>query len=109
MIILRILMFITMIISSLATPVLNMVDRSKLKCTVCINALKSMTPSYHPSDFSFKSIRICNSFNDTFQQIACGEILFKNAKQFVKDQINKVLPITSCINSGVNCENEKKE
>jgi hypothetical protein len=102
--ILRIIIFMMMIVSSVTRPLFNMIDRrNQLTCSVCMTALKteSIMPSDNPTDFSFKSIKICNAVIDSIQRVACGETLLKNAKQFVKDQMNKVLPMTSCINAGV--------
>jgi hypothetical protein len=102
--ILRIIIFMMMIVSSVTRPLFNMIDRrNQLTCSVCMTALKteSIMPSDNPADFSFKSIKICNAVVDNIQRVACGETLLKNAKQFVKDQMNKVLPMTSCINAGV--------
>jgi hypothetical protein len=102
--ILRIIIFMMMIVSSLTRPLFNMIDRrNQLTCSVCMTALKteSIMPSDNPTDFSFKSVKICNAIIDSIQRVACGETLLKNAKQFVKDQMNKVLPMTSCINAGV--------
>jgi len=81
-----------------------MIDRrNQLTCSVCMTALKteSIMPSDNPTDFSFKSVKICNAVVDNIQRVACGETLLKNAKQFVKDQMNKVIPMTSCMNAGV--------
>jgi hypothetical protein len=102
--ILRIVMFMMMIVSSLTRPLFNMIDRrNQLTCSVCMTALKteSIMPSDTPEDFSFKSVKICNAIIENIQRVACGETLLKNAKQFVKDQMNKVLPMTSCMNAGV--------
>ena len=101
--ILRIVMFLMMIVSSLTRPLLNMIDRNQLTCSVCMTALKteSIMPSDNPTDFSVKSVKICNAIIENIQRVACGETLLKNAKQFVKDQMNKVLPMTSCMNAGV--------
>ena len=86
--ILRIIMFMMMIVSSFTRPILNMVDRrnQQLTCSVCMTALKTeaIVPSDNPIDFSFKSVKICNSVMDAFQRVACGETLIKFAKQFVK-------------------------
>lgn len=101
--ILRIVMFLMMIVSSLTRPLLNMIDRNQLTCSVCMTALKteSIMPSDNPTDFSVKSVKICNAVIENIQRVACGETLIKNAKQFVKDQMNKVLPMISCMNAGV--------
>jgi len=109
--ILRIIVFLMMIVSSLTRPLFNMIDRRN-QLTVCMTALKSIIPN--STDVSFKSLKNCKDVTIENIQNIQNITLVKNAKRFVKDQMNKVLPMISCVNAGVTecgvtpLENENK-
>lgn len=79
---------------------------AKLQCAVCIQALQldMAKPSDNAAEFALTSVKSCkDATQDDAQKLLCVKTLLKNADQLVKDQMNGVTPMQSCMNLGLLC------
>jgi hypothetical protein len=87
-------------------PCITAFADAKLQCSVCIQALQldMAKPSDNAVEFSLTSVKACkDATQDDAQKLLCVKTFLKNADQLVKDQMNGVAPIQSCMNLGLLC------